>query len=373
MGQIQEEKAYAYWLTAMPGMGSGRIHQLLELCGDAREAYCASEKLWRQIVSEKHYQAIQEAKRNWDVQGKYEQMLQEGISFVTEREEEYPGRLAGIPEPPYGLFYRGSLPVEQQPAVAVIGARDCSEYGRYVAGKMGRELGRNGIQVISGMARGVDGISQRGALEVGGQSFGVLGSGVDVCYPAGNRSLYEKLISEGGIISEYIPGTMARAQNFPLRNRIVSGLCDVLVVVEAREKSGTLITVDMALEQGREVYVVPGRITDRLSDGCNCLLKQGAGVLLSPGDLVRDLRERGVGGAGTASVGRMERGEFPEHLDRALLPIWQQLDYQPKSLEEIMEGLPASYTGTRVYLMLGELCMEKLARQITPGHFGLFS
>lgn len=373
MEQIQEEKAYNYWLAAMPGMGSHRIRQLLELCGDAREAYGASEKLWQQVVTTQHYEAIRAAKSAWDVHGKYEQLLQANISFVTQKEKEYPRRLADISDPPYGLFYKGSLPVEEKPAVAVIGARACSEYGRYVAGELGRELGRSGIQVISGMARGIDGISQQGALEVGGSSYGVLGSGVDVCYPADNKRIYEQLILQGGILSEYIPGTMAKAQNFPLRNRIVSGLCDILVVVEAREKSGTLITVDMALEQGREVYVVPGRITDRLSDGCNRLLKQGAGVLLSPRDLIRDLQEQRGCAMSVTAGGLSDRGAFPEHLDRALLPVWQQLDYQPKSLEEILSGLPSAYTGTRVYLMLGELCLEKLARQFTPGYFGLFS
>lgn len=372
MGQRQENKAYDYWLTAMPGMGSGRISRMLELCGNAKEVYEASEKIWEMVVTKKHYETIQAAKNAWDVQGKYEQMLEKGISFVTQKEQEYPRRLLGIPDPPYGLFYRGSLPTEQ-PSVAVIGARDCSEYGKYVAGKLGEELGRNHIQVISGMARGIDGISQQGALETGGCSFGVLGSGVDVCYPASNRKLYEQLLRQGGILSEYIPGTMARAQNFPMRNRIVSGLCDVLVVVEAREKSGTLITVDMALEQGREVYVVPGRITDRLSDGCNRLLKQGAGILLSPEALIQELIEILPENKERMSGGMLEKRGFPEHLDRALYPVWQQLDYEPKSLEEILMGLPASYTGARVYLMLMELCLEKLASQISPGYFGLFS
>lgn len=373
MEAIQEIKAYDYWLTAMPGLGSVRIHQLLSLCGDAREVYRASEKLWLQVVTPKHFGLIQEAKEAWAVAKQYEQLLQSDISFVTEPEDGYPARLRSIPDPPYGIFYRGSLPQESQPSVAVIGARACSEYGSYVARELGRELGRCGIQVISGMARGIDGISQQGALDAGGNSYGVLGSGVDVCYPAENRALYERLLQQGGILSEYIPGTMARAQNFPLRNRIVSGLCDALVVIEAREKSGTLITVDMALEQGREVYVVPGRITDRLSDGCNRLIKQGAGVLLSPADLVRELREQQEA-SGTAAQGEMlGKGTFPEHLDRALLPVWQQLDHEPKCLEDIMAGLPATYTGTQVYLMLGELCLEKLARQITPGYFGLFS
>ena len=191
------------------------------------------------------------------------------IRVINKEEKEYPRRLKEIPKPPEKLYILGSLPVERIPSVAVIGARDCSEYGRYVAARLGSVLGRKGIQVISGMARGIDGIAQEAAVDAGGYSYAVLGSGVDVCYPASNKSLYEKLKVTGGILSEYPPGTSAIARNFPARNRIVSGLADAIIVVEAREKSGTLITVDMALEQGREVYAVPGRITDSLSVGCN--------------------------------------------------------------------------------------------------------
>lgn len=213
----------------------------------------------------------------------------ERIRSLKRRDREYPGRLREIPGAPAELYLLGRLPEEDRPAVAIIGARDCSEYGRYVASGLGAALARNGIQVISGMARGIDGIGQEAALDAGGSSFAVLGSGVDVCYPAGNRRLYEKLKSRGGILSEYPPGTPPLSHHFPPRNRIVSGLADVVVVVEAREKSGTLITVDMALEQGREVYVVPGRVTDPLSVGCNRLLKLGAGLLLDLGEFLEEV------------------------------------------------------------------------------------
>ena len=202
---------------------------------------------------------------------------------------EYPQRLKNISGRPRNLYVLGRLPEENRLSVAIIGARDCSEYGKYVARELGTVLGGSGIAVISGMARGIDGISQEAALNAGGSSFGVLGCGVDVCYPKENRQLYERLKLSGGILSEYPPGSPALACHFPPRNRIVSGLADVIVVIEARVKSGTLITVDMALEQGREVYVVPGRVTDRLSDGCNRLIKQGAGILLSQEELLREL------------------------------------------------------------------------------------
>lgn len=213
------------------------------------------------------------------------------IAFITPFEKEYPERLRNIPDAPAGLYVRGRLPAEKNITVAVIGARDCSDYGRYVAEGLGAFLGRNGVTVVSGMARGIDGISQWAALEAGGTSIGVLGCGVDICYPSENRALFDRLLEQGTILSEYPPGMPPKAMNFPARNRIVSGLADAVVVVEARSKSGTLITVDMALEQGREVFVIPGRITDRLSDGCNKLIKQGAAVLLSPEELLEELLE----------------------------------------------------------------------------------
>ena len=216
---------------------------------------------------------------------------EEKISFITPFDSMYPERLKSIPDAPAGLYVMGTLPAESDITVAVIGARECSDYGRYVAERLGAFLGERGVTVVSGMARGIDGISQWAALEAGGASIGVLGCGVDVCYPAKNRKLYDRLLKQGAVLSEYHPGTPPRPMNFPARNRIVSGLADAVVVIEARNKSGTLITVDMALEQGREVFVVPGRVTDGLSEGCNRLIKQGAGILLSPEELLEELRE----------------------------------------------------------------------------------
>lgn len=307
--------------------------------------------------------------------------MEERIRKYTPGEEGYPGRLRELPDPPRELYVTGELPPEGQLAVAIVGARDCSEYGRYVAGELGRLLGRKGIPVISGMARGIDGISQQAALDGGGKSYGVLGCGVDVCYPAKNRSLYEQLGKRGGLISEYPPGTPPSPWNFPPRNRIVSGLADVLVVIEARVKSGTLITVDMALEQGKEVYVVPGRVTDRLSDGCNRLIKEGAGVLLSPEAFLQELAERGLwkprkgkepGQEASEEQGTCRReisGEREEARRRGELDvILGKLDFSPKTIERIRAELPEEY-GSRLLPSLIQLCIEKKAVQVSPGSF----
>lgn len=289
----QEERAYDYWLSSLEGIGDKTIRKLEKetgLCG-GKEIFLAKEEVLQGVLKEKQLATLLRRREESNPVKEYERLTKKGIRYFCIHDVEYPQRLRDIPDPPYGLFCKGRLPKEEKLSVAVIGARECSEYGIFVAQALGRTLAEAGIQVISGMARGIDGIAQRAACEAGGVSFAVLGCGVDVCYPSQNQPLYDKLLETGGILSAYTPGTAPNASLFPPRNRIVSGLADAVVVVEARQKSGTLITVDMALEQGREVYVVPGRLTDRLSDGCNRLLKQGAGILLSPEEFVRELSE----------------------------------------------------------------------------------
>lgn len=295
------------------------------------------------------------------------------IRVLMRQDAEYPQRLLKIPGPPKKLYVLGRVPSERILTVALIGARDCSEYGKYVASGLGAALGRRGIQVVSGMARGIDGISQEAALNAGGSSFGVLGCGVDICYPAGNRRIYDKLRLGGGLLSEYPPGTPPLPGHFPPRNRIVSGLADVVVVVEAREKSGTLITVDMALEQGREVYVVPGRMTDPLSAGCNRLLKLGAGLILSEEEFLEELiqigKRQGLQ-AGNANGGNTSI-ESAKNLPPELAAVYHALDFTPGSVEEITARLPQEYREEPVNIHLIRLCLENLALQVSPGQFCL--
>lgn len=310
------------------------------------------------------------------------------IFFITPFDEKFPEKLRNIPDAPGGLYVRGRLPVESEITVAVIGARECSDYGKYVAEGLGTFFGKNGVMVVSGMARGIDGISQWAALEAGGRSIGVLGCGADICYPAKNRALFDRLVEQGTILTEYPPGMPPKAMNFPARNRIVSGLADAVVVVEARSKSGTLITVDMALEQGREVFVVPGRVTDRLSDGCNRLIKQGAGILLSPEELLEELRElkertkeRRSECRGRQSGEREKRGKTQEkqgsqwlkeqvsEVPPELRDVYQILDFYPQSVEQIVAHLPTGISQRQVTVQLMQLCMENKAVQVSPGYF----
>lgn len=396
-GQAQDQ-IYDLWLCSFPGWSNNARCRLAQAFGGARSAYFASSKEWEGILSLGQAESLRNFTNQWRLEEEYEKMKAQGIRLITETMQEYPGRLRDIPDAPYALFVKGSLPDENMPAVAIVGARECSPYGAYVAEKLGEVLGRRGVEVISGMARGIDSISQQAAINAGGRSCAVLGSGVDVCYPARNRELYERLVGNGSVVSEYPLKTPARPQNFPPRNRIVSGLADVVVVVEAREKSGTLITVDMALDQGKEVYVVPGRITDRLSDGCNRLIRQGAGVLLEPEEFLEEFweiqgrrkscdapkeawKEKNSistrGERSKCSGGRCETEQaFGEkNAVNKLTPeqaaVYGTLEICPQTADRLRERLPDRYREASITTQLMLLCMEGLAEQVSPGCFCL--
>ncbi|MBR3580812.1 MAG: DNA-processing protein DprA [Lachnospiraceae bacterium] len=303
-------KEYWLYLSRVKGMESGRRRILLDMLGTPEEIYKAGEAMLRSIplLEDFHIGQLLDY-RNTDYEKELESFTKAGIGFVTVDEKEYPGRLRDIPDAPPFLFFKGELPGDNEPAVAMVGSRKCSIYGREMCLKFSESLAAAGIDIISGMAAGVDGFAHRGAIKAGGKTYAVLGCGVDVCYPAMNRDIFDTLSgkqdrirtdktesdwdnvkSYGGIISEYYPGDKALPYNFPQRNRIISGLCDILLVVEAGKKSGTFITVDHALEQGREIFAIPGRIGDTVSDGCNSLIKNGAMMATEPDDIIEELK-----------------------------------------------------------------------------------
>ncbi len=370
---MRENRAYAYWLHNAPGIGDRTIERLLEKFGSARAVYHTEEETLKTVVKKKAAERLKQFSREWEVEKKYEEMEQKGISFYSLEEEEYPAKLRKLPHPPYGIYCKGMLPNEETPSVAIIGARECSQYGRYVAEAFAEKMAAAGVAVVSGMARGIDGISQRAAIQGGGRTYGVLGCGVDICYPLSNRKLYQDIVDTGGgILSVFPPGTEPQKRQFPERNRIVAGLSDVLLVVEARTKSGTCITVDMALEQGKNVYAVPGRLTDRLSDGCNLLIRQGAGIALTPDDILEELKilvnrqggEKGELPKDAAFNKRKEKGEDTELL--------RFLDCYPKSPDVILKEMEKSGKAPELPALLTrlmELCLEGKARQVAGNYF----
>jgi DNA processing protein len=226
--------------------------------------------------------------RGFDERACLERLAAGGFRFLSRSSPGFPPLLRAIHDPPAGLFLRGAAKPEllAQPAAAVVGARASSGYGASVARSLGRELAAAGLVVVSGLARGIDAEAHRGALEANGTTVAVLGCGIDRDYPAAHAELARRVAGAGLIVSEYAPGVEPAPWRFPARNRIVAGLCAATVVVEARERSGALITADLALEEGREVFAVPGEITSALSAGTNALLKLGAAPLTSATDVL---------------------------------------------------------------------------------------
>lgn len=383
----ETEAAYRYWLHNVQGIGEKTFKMLVEEMGGAKEVYNASEKRIERMlkqnsresrIAEGKIKALLQSRKDWKVEEKYGQMAEKGISMVSIWDVEYPLRLKKIAGSPAVLYYMGKLPGEERTALAVIGARECSEYGVYTAKAFGKKIGEAGIDIISGMARGIDGISQRAALDAGGRSYAVLGCGADICYPASNSELYGQIRERGGIISPFPPGTPPRKNLFPYRNRIVAGLSDGVLVIEARQKSGTWITVDMALEQGKDVYAVPGRITDRLSDGCNLLIQQGAGIALTPEDVISELailrNREGKRKAPDERMPHQEKGkrteaETAEETENKILDF---LDFTPKSSDEILEltgKAGINMTLPQLLFELIQLCMEGKAGQVGGNYF----
>ena len=216
--------------------------------------------------------------------------FKQDIRELTPLDADYPERLRNIPDPPRTLYVRGSLPPDDVPTVAIIGARSASDYGLQVARSFGRALAMQGIGIISGMAAGIDSAGQWGAVDAEAKTYAVFGCGLNVCYPARNYLLYDKILQYGGgAISELPLDAPPIGKQFASRNRIIAGLADAVLVLEAREKSGTFITVGDALDQGKQIFALPGRVTDGLSKGCNQLIRQGADILTSPEDVLEYL------------------------------------------------------------------------------------
>lgn len=319
---------YQYWLSNVPGIGSKTIERMRRSCESAEEIYFLSkEQLIKSgVATVKEAELLQVGKINWDLDEKYARLLESGITFYSQDMDVFPNCIRNITDAPYSIYVKGKMPDFSKRRVAIVGARRCSEYGKYMALELGKRLADYDVQIISGLAMGVDSFGHRGALNGKGKTFAVLGCGVDVCYPESNRQLYGEILQRGGIISEYAPNQAPLARLFPARNRIISALSDIIIVVEAKERSGSLITADFALEQGKDVYAVPGRITDNLSCGCNNLIRQGAGIVTSVEEFLKDLEICTI------------KDEFQENFNKLLLEkdesmVYSCLDLRPMSIE----------------------------------------
>lgn len=279
-----------YWLAlnCIQRLSVRKLHLLLDYFQQDPVAVWQSWEAWRpalEPISDGQYRDVLAQRKQVDPAALYETYLSAGCGLCVWGDPEYPPLLAQIYDPPLVLFYHGTLPGPEEICVAMIGSRDFSPYGRQVAEIFSRDLSEQGITVVSGLARGVDSVCHRGALAGGGRTIAVLGSGLDVIYPRENQDLYQQICGQGAVLSEFPLGTPPLPAHFPRRNRIISGLCQGILVVEAGEKSGTMLTVNYALEQGRDVFAVPGPVTSPTSRGTNRLIRDGARMALSAEDI----------------------------------------------------------------------------------------
>ena len=281
---------------------------------------------------------VEEAIAHPRLQETKDYLARKGIRFVSREHPDFPAQLHTLPDCPHGLFFKGSLPLPGVWRVAIVGARACSAYGAAMARQIAFRLAEAGIETVSGLASGIDGIAQQAAIDSGGMSYGVLGCGVDICYPRENIGLYAALPSQGGIISEFPCGTSPLKANFPMRNRLISAFSNAVAVIEARKHSGSLITADLALDQGRDVYALPGRSPDPLSYGCNHLIAQGAGIILSPEEFAAEMvRQRDEACSMPAKRKKKKSSRAiaqpPTKQEQSLL---KHLDYTPRSIEALL-------------------------------------
>lgn len=284
------EQAFLVALSQVTHIGPVRLGRLRNRFGTLESAWCANERDLLGVLDERTCRAVLVARSSIDPVRVLAQIADSGAQVVTVLDDDYPRILREIPGPPPVVYFRGSLPAQDEPTIAMVGTRRSTSYGREATIRIASDLAAAGVTIVSGLARGIDGFAHQAALEAGGRTIAVMASGVDIIYPPEHRQLANRIVESGALISDYPPGTKPDAPNFPARNRIISGLSLATIVVEAPSRSGALITVGFAADQGRDVYAVPGSILSNSSEGTNNLLRQGATPLTCAADLLDDLK-----------------------------------------------------------------------------------
>lgn len=341
-----DEKRFWVGFTLVKGIGAVRLQALLDNFGDLKTAWNASAfQLASAGLGAKLAERVVQVRSTVNLDEYVNRIENSGISILIRDDPQYPAHLKEIDQPPPVLYLRGGFSTEDAWAVGIVGTRAVTPYGRQVAEELATVLAQNGVTVVSGLARGVDAIAHQAALKAGGRTLAVLGSGVDRIYPHEHRSLAEKIFLQGAVLSDYAPGTPPDSANFPPRNRIISGLSMAVVVVEAGDTSGALITAEFAVEQGREVFAVPGSIYGLQSKGTNRLIANGAKSLLSPQSVLEALDL-------TRNVERREiRRAVPADATEATL--LQVLSAEPVHVDEIRSrvGLPIESVSAALTMM----------------------
>lgn len=366
---MEQEKLVRAALRTIKGVGSQHLRQLIAYFGSAVNAWEAPQSKFLQITDQGPWiREILKGRNNIDPQKIGESLRKEGIQIITPDEPDYPTLLAELADAPPLLYYRGQLQ-GQEDVLAVVGARQATAYGKAAARLLAREASAKGIVIASGLARGIDTAAHQGTIESGGVTWAFLGCGLDRVYPLENQRLAKDILEKGALVSEFTPGTAPLAGNFPARNRLISGCSRGVLVVEAAEKSGALITVDFALEQGREVFAVPGPIFSPMSRGTHNLLRQGAKIV----DVIEDIWEEVP--AWTKNCGQVTKKktllssekQFTVGIDSEL--ILQQLSDVPLHIDHIT--LHSTLSVSSISLALLELQLGGKVLQLPGQHYVL--
>jgi DNA processing protein len=383
MGLVQQdeavvrEQARMAWmaLTLTPGMGPTRIWKAMNRLGAAERIFEASlTELEGLGMPAQSAQFVFEGKARTAAEDEMKRVGESGGSVLTPEDEAYPERLREIYDPPAVLWIRGDVTLLARPGIAVVGTRQPSPYGAGMAELLSRDLANRRMVILSGMARGVDTAAHKGAIEVGGKTVAVWGTGIDVIYPKENKKLAESIVATGGtIVSEYPLGTFPAPQNFPIRNRILSGMSVGVLVIEAAEYSGTRITARCAMEQNRDVYAVPGNVTNKNAWGPNTLIKQGAKLTATWEDIWEDLPSQIRLQLEDESAGAESKaGGAASLFNDTPLPEHEQIVFdrlrhdESTQLDELIEQLEAQLGSAEIFTALFELELAGRVRQL-PG------
>jgi DNA processing protein len=338
----------AFWLaiSRVPYIGPARIDRLLQTFGSLSVAWSAPREELRVALEPRSLSELLAARSRVDPPGELERLTRSGIGAVHPGHPSYPRLLAEISGRPSILYVRGELTPADDAPVAIVGTRRATPYGRQATERIAAELAQAGVTVVSGLARGVDAAAHRAALEAGGRTIAVLGSGPDVIYPAEHRRLANQILESGAILSELTPGTKPDAQNFPARNRIVSGMTLGTLIIEAPLRSGALITATFAADQGREVFVIPGSIFAQTAEGTNALLRDGARLVRDGTDILEDL---GISGSGPVLA------QSQMSLDENELKLLTALGKEARHIDELAEEAELSAGAVSALMLTMEL------------------
>ncbi|MCR4716822.1 MAG: DNA-processing protein DprA [Lachnospiraceae bacterium] len=348
-------------LVNIKGIGSTSVRKLLDSFDDIEAIFNASKTELENVIEHKAETFLLN-KDSDEIKRNYERIKDKNINFIHLEDKRYPDKLRELYDKPIGLYVMGRLPKKENLNISIIGARQASNYGLEMARYFARELAKNGVNVISGLAYGADSMAHRGALEAGGYTLGVLGSGINICYPKENYDIYEQMKEKGGIVSENGLDTKPSAGLFPIRNRIIAAMSDGILVTEAREKSGTLITVDQGLELGRDIFAIPGRNGEALSLGCNRLIQNGAKLVTNLDDILDEYRQLDK-----------EPDDIRLHVDAKLSKeerfIYEMLDLDPAFVEIIIEK--SHMSPPKVLRILLELENMGLVKRVNGSYYSV--